>query len=79
MSEPRFPAFYTRGPQGNMIADHYADYRARHPGSVPDGPLGTPEIADRRDNRDPLAIGAAHLARNNGETWGNGKQLSFPT
>jgi hypothetical protein len=48
-------ALYKRGPQGNMIIDYHGDYRLRH-GETPKGPIGSPEIADRRDNRDPQAV-----------------------
>ena len=57
-------AHYKQGPQGNLVADHRADFLARYSGNVPkiDGPLGTPEIEDRRNNGDPAEIGAAWLA-----------------
>jgi len=60
-------AHYKQGPQGNLVADHRADWLARYgqPSRV-SGPLGTPEIQDRRDNRDPAVIGAALLASRNG-------------
>jgi hypothetical protein len=48
-------ALYKRGPQGNMIIDYNGDYRLRH-GETPKGSIGSPGIADRRDNRDPQAV-----------------------
>lgn len=56
-----------RGPQGNLIADHRADYLALY-GEEKDRtkPLGSPEIKDIRDNRDPVVMGREFLARNNG-------------
>lgn len=59
-------AHYGQGPQGNQVADWHADYLARYGAGDRRRPLGSIEISDRRDNRDPAEVGAAHLARNNG-------------
>jgi hypothetical protein len=56
----QFQGFWKRGPQGNMIYDFAGEFRARF-GKAPDGPLGTPEVEDRRDNRDPAALGTSVL------------------
>lgn len=54
-------AHYTQGPQGNQVADYRADYLARY-GPCPSGSLGSPEIPDTRDNRDPEEVGTAVLS-----------------
>ena len=72
MTMPKIRAHYKRGPQGNIVADHKADMLALY-GPLPtvDGPLGTPEIQDRRDNRDPAELGERIIARSTAKA--NGK------
>lgn len=67
-------AHYTRGPQGNQIPDHYADYVARRSGPPPRGSLGTAGISDRRDNRDPAEVGLAYFTDKASESNGIGRK-----
>jgi len=62
--EPMVVAHYKQSPTGSLVADHRADMLARYGGRLPEisGPLGTPEIRDVRDNRDPVQVGEAELA-----------------
>lgn len=61
--EQRYVPHYTQGPQGNMVADYRADFKAMYGGKVPDVEiLGTPGISDCRDNRDPMVVGRYLLA-----------------
>lgn len=57
---------YKKGPQGNMVHDYAKDWREMYSPPTPDGEIGTPGVKDRRDARDPEAVGAAFLSRNNG-------------
>lgn len=59
-------AHYAQGPQGNQIADYYADYVASYGTADRQRQLGSPDIEDRRDARDPSEVGAAVLAVSNG-------------
>ena len=46
-----------QGPQGNDVTDYYGEYLDRY-GSLPEmKTLGSEGILDRRDNRDPQAVG----------------------
>lgn len=67
-SEPFVVAHYTQGPQGNTVADYYADHLARSGPVDKTRPLGTVGITDRRDARDPEAVGMEILANKNGHT-----------
>lgn len=61
---------YKRGPQGNMVVDHHAEYlRDCHP--LTRDSFGTPGIEDRRDNRDPAEVGLAYFTDKASES--NGK------
>jgi hypothetical protein len=62
-------AHYGQGPQGNSVADYRADYVARYGTADPGRSLGSPGIADRRDNRDPEAIGEEWLGRSEKTGW----------
>lgn len=60
---------YTVGPQGNQVIDHGAEWedtQKLHGSHDKGGAIGHPEIEDRRDNRDPEAVGRALLAERNG-------------
>lgn len=54
--EMSVPAHYKQGPQGNLIADYRADFLARTGEWDRSAPLGSSEIEDRRDNRDPIEV-----------------------
>lgn len=60
--KPTPVAHYKQGPQGNVVADYYADYLARRHHIDPDRVLGHPEITDRRDNSDPAYVGEKVLS-----------------
>lgn len=62
-------AHYKSGPQGNMVADFYADHLARSGPIDRSRPLGTPGLADRRDNSDPAEVGKAWLDRTEKTGW----------
>lgn len=49
-----------QGPQGNDVIDHRAEYEARY-GSIKAGEIVC-AVDDRRDNRDPAAVGKEYLA-----------------
>lgn len=59
-----------RGPQGNQIIDHYAEFQAVY-GRGKDAPIVS-SVEDRRDNRDPEEVGLAYLSRKTTE-WFEGK------
>src|SRR6516162_6196793 len=59
---PMVVAHYKTGPSGLQVSDHRADMLARYGPVGISGPLGTPEIRDLRDNRDPAEVGARELA-----------------
>lgn len=64
--DPRNRVF-KRGPQGNMVEDHGATARMLYGEPSRGRPLGTPGLADRRDNSDPETIGREILAKKNGQ------------
>lgn len=77
ITEPPKVAHYKNGPQGNMVADFYADHLARS-GPAPRGPLGMPEIVDRRDNRDPEEVGKEILAKRELQRIGKAEMNGTP-
>lgn len=65
--KPIPPAHYTEGSQGQQISDYRADYRARY--GTANGEIKS-TVEDRRDNRDPLAVGTAYLVERAAKTNG---------
>lgn len=75
--EPIPVTIYKQGVQGNMVADYYAEHLARY-GPPPSGPIGSPEISDKRDNRDPEEVGRAILLERENLRHRNGSQEGHP-
>jgi len=63
---------YKQGPQGNSVADYRQDYIDRYGVETKKGKLGSDEIPDTRDNRDPAVVGMEFLAQREHERTAQG-------